>query len=46
MVLRSILSSYLSLNKLNSVHSSSLSAGEGGGGSGLSLLLNFPKGGA
>ena len=44
MVLISIVSSYLSSNKLHSVYASSLSAGGGEGG--LSLLLNFQKGGA
>ena len=38
MVLKSIVSSYLSSNKLHSVHPSSHSAGGG-----LSLLLNFQK---
>ena len=41
MVLISIVSSYLRSNKFHSVHPSSLSAGGG-----LSLLLNFQKGGA
>ena len=47
MVLISIVSSYVSSNKLHSVHPSSLSAGSGGvAGGGLSLLLNFQKEGA
>ena len=42
-VLISIVSSYLSSNKLHSVHPSSFSAGVGV--CGLSILLNFQKGG-
>ena len=44
MVPISIVSSYLSSNKLHLMHLSSLSAGVGVGWAGLNLLLNFQKG--